>query len=425
MAPRWIQRCCCSIAIATLALCVFAGGDARARSWAETERMGLVGEPTGKPLFESPQSNPILLSPDGSTLYVANTINDSVALIDTASMQVLREIAVGLDPVALALRPDGKELWASNHISDSISVIDLDPQSVSYRQVVATIQDFDARGVTRLNEPVGIAFASNAKAYVALSMSNEIAIIDIAEPVEPAAVPGVSSLGALRRYTVRPDRILVRAQDPRAIAVHGDRLYVAAFESTNQTETSACPDRDGTFQCTIGRPRGGIQIAHIVRDPNAPDRDIFVYDTATDEEVAVVSHVGTLLYGIAIDSTGQVFVAHTEARNDVSGHPLRRLEDLQNRIYLNRVARIPCSAQACAFTPEAPDYVWDFESAPGTPVTPGKQMATPYGIAISNDDATLVVTAAASDRIATVDAKTGAMLGTAEVGASPVVINKW
>ena len=53
--------------------------------------------------------------------------------------------------------------------------------------------------------------------------------------------------------------------------------------------------------------------ADIVKNPNIPDRDIFVFDTETDREVDVVNTVGTLLYGIAVDSEGNVFVAQTDA----------------------------------------------------------------------------------------------------------------
>lgn len=117
-----------------------------------------------------------------------------------------------------------------------MSVIDADPASETYHQVIATVQDLDASGVTRFDEPVGIAFASDAKAYVALSSRDEIAVVDIGEDGP----------------TVRPGRIPIAAQEPRAIAVAGGRLYVAAFESGNQTEMSHCGVADGTDQCTFG-----------------------------------------------------------------------------------------------------------------------------------------------------------------------------
>jgi hypothetical protein len=35
-----------------------------------------------------------------------------------------------------------------------------------------------------------------------------------------------------------------------------------------------------------------------------PDRDLFVFDTKTDKLVETVDTLGTLLYGLAVDSKG-------------------------------------------------------------------------------------------------------------------------
>ena len=35
----------------------------------------------------------------------------------------VRNVAVGLEPVAVTVKPNGSEVWVSNHVSDSISAI--------------------------------------------------------------------------------------------------------------------------------------------------------------------------------------------------------------------------------------------------------------------------------------------------------------
>src|SRR5262245_5420892 len=157
---------------------------------------------SGFQTFASPQSHPIALSPDGLHLYVANTTSNSVSVISTLLGAVVDEIRVGIEPVGLAVRPDGRELWVSNHVSDSVSVIELNPLSSRHHSVVATIQDLDADGVTHFDEPVGIAFASSRKAYVALSSTNDIAVIDTA----------TRTIGG---------RIHITANEPRDLAVRG------------------------------------------------------------------------------------------------------------------------------------------------------------------------------------------------------------
>ena len=157
-------------------------------------------------------------------------------------------------------------------------------------------------------------------------------------------------------------------------------------------------------------------VADIVRHPGIPDRDLYVFDTATDELVEVVDTLGTLLYGVAADSRGRVFIAQTEARNDANGKAGTEghgMAELENRAFLNRITRVAC-AGGCG----APAF---FELEPVPPADPPRDeaLATPFGIAVSGDDSTLVVTAAASSRVFTVDADTGAVLGRADVGAIP------
>lgn len=372
-----------------------------------------VHENAGFELFESPQSNPLALSPDASRLYVANTTANTVEVYDTATRARLAIVPVGIEPVALAVRPDGNQLWVANHVSDSVSVVDTTPASATLHTVIETVQQVDANGVTQFDEPVGVAFASNQKAYVALSSRNRIAIVDAVNYAVTGSLP-------------------ITAQDPRAIAVRDGRLYVTAFESGNQSELSVCQFADGTEQCTFGfnevlnvaaNPNLPGVPKNIVVDPDVPDRDLFVFDTATDTLVgAPVTGVGTLLYGVAVDGGGRVFVANTDARNnDQDGNGLAAqppeglghgLEELQNRAFRNRVTRIDCAGASCG----APLRV-DLEPGPGANVpTP---LATPYGIQVSADGNVLVVTAAGSDRVATLDASSLAVLDTLDVGANP------
>ena len=274
---------------------------------------------------------------------------------------------------------------------DTVSVIDVQPGSHSYRQVVATIQDIDPGTVsTRFDEPVCIAFASNEKAYVALSPSNRVAIVD---------VPTHSVSGHLR----------ITAQDPRAIAVRGNRLYVIPFESNNQSQLSGCvPQKIDDDTCTFDAVEHVFSNnnvlslnydADIVKNPLLPDRDLFVFDTRTDQLVEVVDTVGTLLYGLAIDSKGRVFVAQTDARNDANGRAGTKKEgllEMENRAFLNQITMIDCG-DSCS----SPVF-YDLEPLPPRHPAPGMALATPFGIQVSADDQTLVVTAAGSDKLFTV-----------------------
>ena len=359
--------------------------------------------PVGHPSFLSPHSKPVVLNRDH--VFVANTPADTVDVIDRKTRKIVRRIAVGIDPAGLALRPDGKELWVSNHVSDSVSVIDLEKRNPTYFHVVATVQDLDPRTrATRFDEPVGIAFASNEKAYVALSTENRIAVVNT-------------------RTRKVEKRLNITAQDPRAIVVRGERLYVVPFESNNKTQLSGGYRIDGEL-VTFNAHEHSIannnvlslgHVTDIVKHPRVPDRDLYVFDTRTDKLIETVDTLGTLLYGLAVDSKGRVFIAQTDARNDANGRSGTKkhgLAELENRAFLNQITRVLPGEKA------APVF-FDLEPRPPQHPDRDQALATPYAIEISDDDSTLVASAAGSDVVFTVDAGKGTILGRVKVDSVP------
>jgi len=360
----------------------------------------------GHPPFMSPHASPIVVHQ--GQVFVVNTPSDTVDVIDADSKEIRHRIDVGIDPVSIAVRPDGKEVWVANHVSDSVSVIDNDPGSPTYLYVIATIQEFDPETkATRFDEPVGIAFAGSDKAYVALSSENEIAVIDV----------------SARKIT---KRLKITAQDPRAIKVRGDRLYVIPFESNNKTQLSGGrkKDIDGdlvTFDIWEHSVRHNniLSLGHvtdIVKHPEVPDRDLYVFDTKTDTLIKTVDTLGTLLYGLTVDSKGRVFIAQTDARNEVNGRAGTKkhgLAELGNRAFLNQITSVQISGEGVKAE------FFDLEPLPPNDPEADQALATPFAIQVSDDDSTLVVSAAGSDKVFTVDAKTGAVLGRVEVDAVP------
>ena len=362
------------------------------------------------PSFMSPHASPMVAN--GQHIFVVNTPADTVDLINIVSRKIVRRIHVGIDPVSIACRPDGKEVWVSNHVSDSVSVIDTDPSSPTYLHVVDTIQEFDRdTRATRFDEPVGIAFASNEKAYVALSSENEIAVIDVGG----------------RAVT---KRLKIKSQDPRHIVVRNGRLYVIPFESNNQTQLSggSKDDIDGdlvtfdAWQHSIVH-NNVLSVGHVVdiiKHPEVPDRDLFVFDVETDKLIESVDTLGTLLYGMAVGAEGDVFIAQTDARNDINGRAGTKkhgLKELENRPFLNRVTKVVFDDDGKA----SRDQVSFFDLDPQLPTQPTAEeaLATPFAIEVSPDEATLFVTAAGSDKLVSLDADTGKVLGTANVGSVP------
>ena len=386
---------------------VFAESQQQVESQSESSQRQFEPTQIGHPSFVSPHASPIAIN--NNLVFVTNTPADTVDVIDPQTRDVIARIDVGVDPVSIARRPDGKEVWVSNHISDSISVIDTDESSLTFLNVIATVQEFDtARKATSFDEPMGIAFASNEKAYVALSSANQIAVIDVGS----------------REVT---KRLTITAQDPRDIVVREGKLYVIPFESNNQTQLSggAAEDIDGDlvtfdiFEHSI-RNNSKLSLGHVVdviKHPDMPDRDLYVFDTETDELIETVDTLGTLLYGLTVDSQGRVFIAQTDARNDANGRAGTKkhgLAEMENRAFLNRITRVDFGGSGA----QEPRF-FDLEPLPPQQPDPADALATPYGIEISEDDSTLFVSTAGSDKLITIDADSGVVLGRVAVDATP------
>ena len=386
---------------------VFAESQQQVESQSESSQRQFEPTQIGHPSFVSPHASPIAIN--NNLVFVTNTPADTVDVIDPQTRDVIARIDVGVDPVSIARRPDGKEVWVSNHISDSISVIDTDESSLTFLNVIATVQEFDtARKATSFDEPMGIAFASNEKAYVALSSANQIAVIDVGS----------------REVT---KRLTITAQDPRDIVVREGKLYVIPFESNNQTQLSggAAEDIDGDlvtfdiFEHSI-RNNNKLSLGHVVdviKHPDMPDRDLYVFDTETDELIETVDTLGTLLYGMTVDSQGRVFIAQTDARNDANGRAGTKkhgLAEMENRAFLNRITRVDFGGSGA----QEPRF-FDLEPLPPQQPDPADALATPYGIEISEDDSTLFVSTAGSDKLITIDADSGVVLGRVAIDATP------
>ena len=358
---------------------------------------------------ESKQGHPLLLSPHSDPIayheahvFVVNTQSDTLDIIDAKLNKIVSRIATGIDPVSVAIRPDGKEIWVSNHLSDSISVIDNNSKSSTYHSIVATIQDMDLeKKATRFDEPVGIAFASNKKAYVALSSNNEIAVIDV----------------KTRRVA---KRIKITAQEPRAIKVKNDKLYVIPFESNNRTQLSG----------GVGKPHDGDLVTFdarklasafdsvgftvdVIKHPEVPDKDLFIFDTINEKPLRTFKSLGTNLFGLDVTNSGEVFIAQTDAQNHVNGRAGTKkhgLEQLMNRPYLNQLTKVSSEGKARFINlnplpPEQPNRK--------------KAIASPFAIKASSDGRIIYCTAAGSDHFFAIDSESGEILAKVKVGSVP------
>ena len=124
--------------------------------------------------FTGPTSSqPLALSADDGLLAVANPDNNSVSIFDTRTAANTRvaQVAVGTEPNGVAVSPDGTRVYVANTVSGTITVLSVDRASSAYGLTVLTIPVG--------TEPYGLALTpSGKKLYVANARSNSVSVID-------------------------------------------------------------------------------------------------------------------------------------------------------------------------------------------------------------------------------------------------------
>jgi DNA-binding beta-propeller fold protein YncE len=382
-------------------------------------------------VFESGQVRPLALSPSGNTLFAVNTPDNHVEVYHVQGNTLIHRasVPVGLEPVAVAARSDS-EVWVVNHLSDSVSVVHLGPLGQAGR-VVRTLLVGD--------EPRDIVFAGPGRKRAFITTAHRGQNI----PFDPElTTPGVGradvwvfnaqnlggSLGG------DPLTILTLFTDtPRALAVtpDGSRVYVAGFHSGNRTAVISEPvvpdgfGPDGTpgpstnhqlepapenslivkfngahWVDTLGRP-WDTKVKF-----SLPDKDVFAINANTNPPSLVTgpsgsfSGVGTILYNMAVNPvSGKIYVSNTDANNlnRFEGPGIFAGETLRGHLHESRISVLSSAGVA----PRHLNKHINFGAccAPVPNAENDKSLATPTGMAVSDNGAKLYVAALSSNKI--------------------------
>lgn len=321
------------------------------------------------PNFESGQTRPLLLSPSGNRLYVLNTPDHRLEIYSTQlpSQSVLGKtltslrhqggIFTGLEPVSMCLDPgDPNRMFVANTVSDTVSVLNLHSRAVE-----ATIQAGD--------EPQDVV-VTGGKLFIATARSAAGAsLVDPGSSVENAVVVAQASAP----YDVLT-RISIPAVKPRALVAIGDTVYVIPQNSGNRTTviSEAQADQINLSQMDLedfevpftmnpalmapqfggapfinpfsGLPGWAVpSTGRIVMDddpdyfgmiPALPDNDVLAIDVATHAlQPGATTGVGTTLLGMERNPvTGDLWVVGTEALNITRFEPAVKGQAFENRV---------------------------------------------------------------------------------------------
>lgn len=343
--------------------------------------------------FEGKQTRPICLSPDGTRLFAVNTPDARLSVFDVThplSPFLIAEIPVGVEPVSVnALNND--EVWVVNEVSDSVSVV-----SVTTRSVVDTLSVKD--------EPADVVFAGG-RAFVSASRNNRVAVFDLASHVLLT-------------------NLVLFGESPRSLAVNtnGTKVYAAFALSGNRT--TLVPAASAPPQITNGSPpmKPGLppppQVGLIVdaTDPawtnslvryQMPDNDVAEIDVAGLGVSRYFTNVGTVNFALAVQpNSGQLYIANTDARNLTHFEP-----GLKGFFVTNRVTRVDITNGTRTHF----DLNAGYSPTTFTLLNKTNALAQPTAIAFGPSGGNYYLAAFGSDRIARVNASSGAILARIEL----------
>src|SRR5690606_21909227 len=66
----------------------------------------------------------VAVNPVTNLVYVANSLDDTVTVIDGSTNEVIEAVTVGNGPYGVAVNPNTNRIYAANYFSNTVTVID-------------------------------------------------------------------------------------------------------------------------------------------------------------------------------------------------------------------------------------------------------------------------------------------------------------
>jgi YVTN family beta-propeller protein len=251
-------------------------------------------------------ANPIAvaMSADGTLAYVANLNSNSLSIIDTEIDQVVATVGAGSSPRDVEATPDGRYVLVTNQSTNTVTVLDASNYSIVKTIPVGTF-------------PCAISIAPDGSAaYVTNRLSNNVSIIDLATidlatvtvtdvPVGTFACDVMvspdgqwaivtnrlsGSITIIDTATKLPVATVATGTNPQGVdfSADGTRAYV-----TNATTTSVVDLASFTVVETIANVPSGTCAVAATMDHNQRDKGHLYVASNTTSGIVTVVDIGT------------------------------------------------------------------------------------------------------------------------------------
>jgi len=273
----------------------------------------------------------ISINPQTNRVYVANSGNGTVSIIDGATDKVIATVDVGMLPTVIAVNSTNNKVYIARTFSNSMSIIDgasntvatLEPgiqadaiavnpvtnrlYMLNYESKNVTVLDGSNASLSKISTPahlwgIGMNPATNT-VYAGNTGGSTLTIVDDAHESSSEATVG---------------------QIPCAIAVDSNarRIYVANYAGDSVSVLDAATNSVLATVATAAHPQAvAVNTAtHMAFAVSARTNTVTVIDGSTNKVIANVAVKGSP-YAVAVDSANnQIFV------ESISGHRLTRID---------------------------------------------------------------------------------------------------
>ncbi len=385
--------------------------------------------------FETGQTRPLALSPDGTRLFAINTPDNRLEIydVDGGALTHTESVPVGMEPIAVAARSN-TEVWVVNHLSDSVSIVDV---GSSPARVIRTLLVGDEpRDIVVANGTVG------ERVMITTARRGQNAIAHSTDPVDPLLInPGAAramvwifdpaNLGT--NLEGNPLNVVALFGDtPRALTVSndGNSVFASVFHSGNQTTAifeglvaggGGLPPPTDNFEGIEG-PNTGLILKFNQSSGNwedelgrnwdssvpftLPDLDVFEISTTDGALMNTFAGVGTINFNMVTNPvSGNVYVSNTDAVNEVrfegpgihaaNFKPVGEPATVRGHLHEARITVLDGSN----VEPRHLNKHIDYDVHPSPPGVKQHSLATPLGMAVTANGSTLYVAAFGSSKV--------------------------